>query len=98
MQHLGKRFYTIFVPRMMFKVPIKPGIDEFLFSMRQDQTKALIFFNQPDFFVMSPETNYCWIRKPLEVVDADIDYERPETNWPKLVRINPTEWLCFMGA
>ena len=47
---------------------------------------------------MSPETNYCWIKKPLEVVDPDLDYERPETNWAKIIRINPTEWLCLMGA
>ena len=36
MQNLSKRFYHIFVPKMIQSVPIHPEIDEFLFSMRSD--------------------------------------------------------------
>ena len=58
----------------------------------------MIFLNQANFYVLSPDTNYCWIRKPIEVVDEEYDYERPETDWAKIVRINRNEWLCLMGA
>ena len=37
MQYLSKRFYHMFVPRMVKKVSIKPTIDEFLFSMHTDE-------------------------------------------------------------
>ena len=58
----------------------------------------MIFNNQANFFVMSPETNYTWIDRPILVRDEEVDYERPETDWAKIVRINRDEWLCLMGA
>lgn len=45
--------------------------------------------------MMSPESNYNWVDKLIQVVDEEVDYERPDTDWAKIVRINQNEWLCL---
>ena len=71
MQYLSKRFYHMFVPRMIKTVAIKPTLDEFLFSMHKDeqQVRVMVFYRQPFFYLMSPTTNYRWVEKPIIVKD-----------------------------
>ena len=46
---------------------------------------------------MSPETNYQWVEKSINVRDEETDLPYPVEQWSKIIKISDKEWLFFMG-